>query len=214
MENILVDLISLPINNSSGIVIAQNTCKNSKEKKLFFHFEILKNLIFLFEDLIKTLQNSSYILQNPKLENDDFNITCNDLISTCNKKINLYGLYNFYYIIQMRLLKTFNINFDEEKNSLSQKKFFPDKFQKEFLKEEKHQIKNKILDDFLYLIKSENENSLIFQNWIIFFFKNGNIFDAYKIVRSILTTNKRPPFIYLLFNLNFEITKFYPNLWK
>jgi hypothetical protein len=61
---------------------------------------------------------------------------------------------------------------------------------------------------------NKNGISLIFQNWLIFFYKNLNIVDTYNAIRAFLITPKQSGQIYTLLKLDIDIYKYYPYLWK
>jgi hypothetical protein len=73
---------------------------------------------------------------------------------------------------------------------------------------------NIILSEIMSLFYKKEGNGLIFQNWLIFFYKNTSILDSFKILRIFLLTPKEGVEIYTLLKINYEIYKFYPKLWK
>jgi hypothetical protein len=56
--------------------------------------------------------------------------------------------------------------------------------------------------------------SLIFQNWLIFFYKNANVVDTYNAIRSFIVSPKQSGQIYTLLKLDIEVYKYYPYLLK
>jgi len=73
---------------------------------------------------------------------------------------------------------------------------------------------NSIISDILSIFYWKENFSLIFQNWLIFIYKNITILDSYKALRIFLLTKKEGGQIYTLLKMNSEIYKFFPCLWK
>jgi len=105
--------------------------------------------------------------------------------------------------------------FDINKRNSYESQFKSGKIKKVVNKYEKthkemSEISNKLISNFY----NKNRISLIFQNWLIFFYKNANIVDSYKAIRTFLVTPKESGQIYTLLKLDFEVYKYFPFLRK
>lgn len=216
LENIIIDFLS-----PSEKLKNESLSSIKKEILISNNLMMLKNLICLFEDLLKILRENKdfHLLTDSTNSYQNLNVENVSKISreSC-LKVNVYPIYNFYFMLQLRLFKNFVFTLNSVKDKNIENTIYNDNIAeiKALLASQGSLMseKNKVLEEFSFLIKNDVENSLIFHNWVKFFFKNGNILDAYKIMKNILTNEKKPPFVLMLYNLNYEISKFYPGLWK
>jgi hypothetical protein len=185
LENLLYDMIG-----------THNLRPDDKNKELFDmkvcdRLGILRNFIILFEKLI-----DEYIKE---LKNFNLN--------------NLKAVYNFYNSIQYKFIANFT--------------YFQDLLHKKYLETQvkignlskvlpiynnNHSEIDQIISELLGLMYGNT--SLIYHNWLIFILKNGTVIDAYKTIKIVLLTKKEGAQIYFLLNLQAEVSKFYPYLWK
>jgi len=203
LENIIIDRIC-----KSNLKHSINQKEREfYEKNFSRNFNFLIKIIFLFEE----------ILQIFPFEKNNFNPNYT-LVN--QDKYNISYFYEFYYMFQLRIMRNFvynspnpNLNkIHNYKNMIINNSF---NIEDLLAKYDKDNPCKRIFETFLNLIENDKkENSLLFSNWIKMFFKNGNIFDCYKILRTILISRKKAPFSFMLYNINFEVQKYYPDLWK
>jgi len=224
LENTIVELIC----KNNCIKKREDSSEKFYEKKFLDKFTLLKNLIYLFEEAINFLSLNFELVYTQQSNGqgntiDSFaNSTLKDIVKEKTEKLNILNLYNFYFMLQMRLMRNFvynSLNSNVSKIQDFEKKILYNnkKYNLNALieKYDENNPSKYIFDEFLKLIESHDiDNSLIFSNWIHMFWKNGNVLDAIKIIKKILVSNKKPPFAFLLFNLNFELQKYYPDLFK
>ena len=73
---------------------------------------------------------------------------------------------------------------------------------------------NTITNNLVSHFNDKTNISLIFQNWLVFFYKNASIVDSYNTIKSFLISPKQSGQIYTLLKLDIEIYKYYPYLLK
>jgi hypothetical protein len=123
------------------------------------------------------------------------------------------AVYNFYYSIQIALIDKFKLFPDNKKKIFFEVQVNLGNIQVVLQKyNENYPELNNLVSQILSVLNSSS--SLIFYNWLIFLFKNGTILDAYKTLKFFLLTKKEGEQIFLLLRMPYEISKFYPTLWK
>ncbi len=125
------------------------------------------------------------------------------------------SFYNFYHSLQLKFIKNFTIFQDSQVKKFFEIQVNIGNITKVLPKYNNNNPEiNSIFSEIVSLFYSNKGTSLIFHNWIIFIFKNGTILDAYKALRIFLLTKKEGGQIYSLLKMNFEVSKYYPNLWQ
>jgi hypothetical protein len=128
--------------------------------------------------------------------------------------VNLLSVYNFYYSLQLRFIKSYIIFPESHKKKFFETQVNIGNINKVLPKyNNNHPELNAIFSEINSLFYS-NKTSLIFHNWLTFIFKNACIIDAYKSLRIFLLTKKEGSQIFSLLKMHNEVSKFYPSLWR
>jgi hypothetical protein len=173
------------------------------ELKILDKLGTLKDFIILIENFI-------HLIGTYQSEAESTSSSSSLLLNN----VNLLSVYNFYYSLQLRFIKSYIIFPESHKKKFFETQVNIGNINKVLPKyNNNHPELNAIFSEINSLFYS-NKTSLIFHNWMTFIFKNACIIDAYKSLRIFLLTKKEGSQIFSLLKMHNEVSKFYPSLWR